>query len=438
MKALAEILLDAGWLLTGSDASPDPNSLAVLSARGLTINAGHHADLSGLQPDIVISSAAIPENNSERQQAERLAIPQISYVTALAGIFNERHGIAICGTHGKSSTTALATHLLTAGGFAPTFACGAQRISDRKNGEFRASSLMVAEACEYARHFLELKPQTICLLGIEEDHFDCYPTVEDACRAYQKFAGSLPEDGRLIVNADCPRAIQIANALRAEVSAFSVSDPATAWFGERIGPRVRVFHHGEEILVAQFFQPGAHALSNLVAAIATTYDFGVNGPSLPDAIAGFQGLARRFQIISQSEARTVIDDYAHHPTEIRATLLAAREQFPTAIIRCVFQPHQVLRTQRLLREFAEALCLADQIAILPVYAAREINDADRVALAKKLAGLICEIGTECSFLPSLDQLPPRLETTGQSHEVILTIGAGDITRIHNDCTRSIQ
>ena len=435
MKAIAEVLLDAGWQLTGSDANPDPESLRLLTNRGMTISTGNPSELQETTIDLVIYSAAIPEQNAEREHAVRQNIPQFSYTKVLAEIFNARHGIAVCGTHGKSSTTALAAHLLSfANQTPPSFVCGAQRVFDNRNSKLEDSDLIIAEACEFRQHFLNLKPQTICLLGIDEDHFDCYPTIEDSVATYKKFIRQLPTGGKLIVNMDCRHSLQVSTETHADVIRFSRVNRHVEWFGERCGTKTSIAQQGEKFLEVEFRQPGGHALSNLLAAVAVAELYDRNASEIAASIASFQGLRRRFEIKSKTEQRVVIDDYAHHPTELRATLSAVREQFPNTRIVCVYQPHQILRTTRLLSEFSEALSMADEVAILPIYAARERDSDVKIQVALQLVEQVSQLGTKCTFLPSLDHVRSRLETTGKTQEVFLTIGAGDLTRIHNDRT----
>lgn len=408
-----------------------------LSGIGLDVSSKHDASLVTRELDVVIYSAAIPISNPERTQAEKLGIPQTSYVEALAQIASEHRSLAVAGTHGKSSTTAWITALVEAAGRSPTFACGAERTIDSRNGKLGQDGLAIVEACEYRNHFHHFSPQAICLLGIEPDHFDCFPSFNDMVASYASFIQQLPDDGALIFNKDCPVSVEVAASSPARTISFATEDQSAGWCCQQIGAEVQIYRSGKYARSFPFSLFGRHQLMNLSAAIATLefFDIQLSLPEIARQISSPPKLKRRFEFIEKCDLGTVIDDYAHHPTEIRMTLAAVREQFPKSRIRCCFQPHQLTRTQNLYDEFLNALALSDSTFILPVYAAREQHTEESILISQRMAGDLRQLGHEAMFIGSLDQVWRTLETDANSQDILVTLGAGDITRIHNERTR---
>lgn len=443
MKALAEILLDARWTLTGSDSHGDTETLERLKKQGMNIAGSHSESAIPGATQIVIHSAAISENNPERQQATDWGLPQRSYHEAVAQLIADRCGIAVAGTHGKSSTTCLLVSLFEAAGLSPTFLCGAERLTDGRNGKLGNGEYVIFEACEYRNHFLAYRPQISCLLGIEPDHFDCFPNFEDAVQSYRAFVQLIPENGVLVFNADCEIARAVSHETRAKTVSFSQRDQSADWSIESHGSDVTVCLNNRHKPQRETFSypiPGAHQLANLVAALATAAAAGlsISTPAVQQAIANPPRLKRRFEILESSEQLTVIDDYAHHPTEIIATLNTTREYLPNRRIVCCFQPHQLSRTQALRAAFVDALALADQVYMLPVFGAREGHSEQLTLESKQIVTMLKSRNVEAAFIPSLDRVWSTVETDTRYGDIFLTLGAGDLTRIHNERTRRIQ
>lgn len=437
MKGLAEILLDDGWKLSGSDSQADPQVVARFRERGMHINSKHAASAISAEQNLVVFSAAIPADNVERQAAKQLGIPQLSYVQAVARIVNSKLGIAVAGTHGKSSTTAWIGSLLYDFGQSPLYLCGAERLFDHRNGKYGTGELAVVEACEYRRHFLSLRPQMIVLLGIEHDHFDCYADFDSMLSAYREFLALLPEQGHLIYNLDCNVTANLAAGSHSRKTSYSRASREANYYCEQQAGSLQFFQNGIPWLQLQSPFLPRYQLQNLLAAISVIAALGIDlaGPEISQAIQSAPQLKRRFEILQHSPEQTVIDDYAHHPTEIRATLAAARAQFPGSRLLCCFQPHQLSRTQNLRAEFVEALLLADIVYLLPVYAARETPTVEFQIESERLVEIIQNRGRLARFIPSLDQVWRTLETDVRKQDVILTLGAGDLTRIHYERTR---
>lgn len=444
MKALAEALLDEGASLSGSDQSIDPQSQAHYASRGVEVSVNHDPQRVTTELDLLVYSAAIPETNPERQRARELDIDTISYPEAIGRLSRHLKTVAVAGTHGKSSTTAQIVALLQSAGWDPSYLCGAERVIDGRSGHSGTDHLLIVEACEYRRHFLALEPDVICLLGIEPDHFDCFPLFEDAIAAYQGFIQRLSENGCLFYNADCPVTRQLAKSCRVETLPIANT---LATFGSTVAP-------GESALLPH--QSGVrnpqlplamHERFNLRAAATVVNRLEIDwlDECVQERLWTPVRLKRRFEIKTHPSGWTVIDDYAHHPTEIRATLTAARMRYPQRRLVCCFQPHQVSRTQQLKEEFVDALCLADRVYLLPVFAARESPSSAQLLESEKLAAQLHRRGVAASVIPSLDQVWSTLETdapdssridgaTLDGSDVVLTLGAGDLSRLHHDRT----
>ncbi len=437
MKGLAEVLLDDGWKLTGSDQNPDPERLRLLINRGIALATKHCSEAVSKEMDLVIFSAAIPESSIERQRAAALDIPQISYSEAVARLANEQQLVAIAGTHGKSSTTALVASLFEQTGTDVTFFCGAQRCEDQRNGKLGNSEIVVVEACEYQRHFLNFRPKLITLLGIEADHFDCFPSLDDAVTAYAEFIRLLPENGTLVYRRDCETSCKLAQTVNCRSVSFSITSREADWFAETRDGTVQLFKSGGLKQTFPSELPGKHSLLNLLAATTTAAQFGVDLTSAgaQKFFASPTRLKQRFEILASTDSRIFVDDYAHHPTEIEATLQAAREHSPQSRIVCIFQPHQLSRTQKLHAEFVDSLALADVVYLLPVFRAREPESVLFDEESQKIVKKLISRQIPATFIPSLDQVWSTIETDSQRNDVVLTIGAGDLTRIHNERTR---
>ncbi|MEW4489566.1 Mur ligase family protein [Thalassoglobus sp. JC818] len=438
MKSLVDVICDAGWHMTGSDFSQNENTWKELRRRNLFRLQDVSDWNTRVSCNLLIYSAAVPESDRFRQLAYENNVPQLSYVEALARITNSSDGIAVCGTHGKSSTTSLLSHFMQAAGVHATTFCGAQQVSDGRSGRLGLDDVVIVEACEFREHFLQFQPKQICLLGIEPDHFDCFPTLNHAIGAYDRFIQSLPANGTLTVNWDCKAsrdlALQYESNQQGRVVSYALSNPAATWTAHRDGRSVLIYESGQKVLEGSFPLPGEHALRNLLAAIATLSASVRVDERIASSIQEYRGLKRRFEVVREISERVVIDDFAHHPTEVRVTLETARRHYPDSHLVCYFQPHQVSRTRALLHEFAHSLQLANEVFVLPIYAARETISELQETTAKELANLVAQLGTKSEFLTSLDPIRTRLETTPLTKELIITLGAGDIAQIHDDRT----
>lgn len=442
MKALAEVLSDQGWKVTGSDLHVSDAVVSSLSRRGLRIHAGHQSKFVPSGATVVVYSPAVGPENPERQLAARTGIPQLSYSQMLGRLMKGKTGVCIAGTHGKSTTTAMTGCILTEDEAYPTVVVGAELCGWRASGWAGAGKHFVVESCEYQRHFLDLTPQHAAILGIEPDHFDCFRDFSETIAAFTAFAQRVPSDGRLLIPAGSEPAKNACVAASARVETFGLT-PEADWWATDIrtianGTRFRAFHQGEYLTEIALRVPGRHNVLNALAALALASGAGARIASIREALAEFPGIKRRFETLGSWRGVTLIDDYAHHPTAVAATLAAARERFPRRKVWCLFQPHQVSRTTALMGEFACSFGRADETLVVPVFAAREAVDDEPESVSRELAERIVDAGGRARFAPGLDHATATLDDELQPGDVLITMGAGDIGQVHHAFTRRLQ
>lgn len=442
MKALAEVLAGRGWIVTGSDLHAPDSTIAAFSRRGLRIHSGHEARFLPGEADLVVYSPAVRPENPERRLAERLGIPQYSYSQMLGRLMQDKIGLCVAGTHGKSTTTAMAGCILTAAELAPTVVVGAELCGWRTNGWAGDGPHFVVESCEYQRNFLDLSPHSAAILGIEPDHFDCYAHFDETVAAFSAFAQRVPAEGRLLIPAGSEAARAATLAAAAPVETFGLVPEADWWAGDirpaAAGTRFRAYYQGEYVTEIALRIPGRHNVQNALAALALAHRAGASAGVIREALAEFPGIKRRFETVGSWRGVTLIDDYAHHPTAVAVTLAAARERFPRRKLWCAFQPHQVSRTTALLADFAKALARSDEALIVPVFAARENVDQEPAHVSRELAGQVVDSGGQARFVAGLDHAVATLDDELQPGDVLITMGAGDIGQIHHAFTRRLQ
>lgn len=441
MKALAEYLTDCDISVTGSDLASSGPLWDAMCERGLTLHQGHQADFVANDTQLLIHSPAIGADNPERVAARNQGIKQYSYTEFLGKLLETESGICIAGTHGKSTTTAMTAFILESSRLQPSVFVGAELCGRGRSGWAGRGEWMVVESCEYRRHFLSYAPRYAAILGIEADHFDCYATVDDAASAYGQFAANVASDGILLVSAASPAAIQAAGQTKAAIATFSCEAPADWWATDvrstTIGQRFRVFHEGDFFSEIEIDLPGDHNISNALAATALSHYAGCSPMQIRVALSRFKGIKRRFEAVGSYRGVTLIDDYAHHPTAVAKTLAAARQRFPKRRLWAVYQPHQASRTTALEAEFVSALSNADQVIIARTFAARESSAAGEDRTAVQLAEKLSARKVPTRYCGALDQLVESLDDALRPGDVLLTMGAGDIDRVHNAFTRRL-
>ena len=431
LSAIARVLMEQGTEISGSDLVLSPVARA-LARDGARVSEGHVAEnVDGA--DWVVVSSAVPASNAELEAARAAAIPVFKRPEILRRMMDSHVGVAVAGTHGKTTTTAMIASILLADNRDPTFVVGGVIAGLGTNARAGKDPLFVVEADEYDHTFLGLRPKVAVVTNVEHDHPDCYPAFADFRAAFEEFVALVPGDGLLVICSDDPVARELGRrhqSAGAAVRFFGLRQGAE-WRAEEIRPN---FAGGVDFLALQRDEvlglvrlrvPGAHNASNAMGALAVADFLKVPFRVSRDALTDFRGVARRFEVKGEAGGVIVVDDYAHHPTEIRATLEAARARFPARPLWAVWQPHTYSRTKTLLEGFAQAFGVADHIIVLPIFPARE---TDTLGLTSgDVAAAIQFPDVRCAG--SLDEALVWLGTEVRSGDVVLTLGAGDGSRV---------
>ena len=431
MSGLAEILLEENFRISGSDAKASPLT-RTLEERGAVIYYGQRASNIKDDVDVVVYTAAIHPDNPEFACAREKGLPMLTRAELLGQIMrNYDTPIAISGTHGKTTTTSMISQILLAAKKDPTITVGG--ILKAINGNLRVgkSDVFISEACEYTNSFLNFRPKYSIILNIEAEHLDFFKDIHDIRNSFHLFAKNTKENGAIIINGEIENYQEIVEGLAPQVITYGMSDacdfyPADITFNEKACANFTAMYHGEKVMDVALNVPGLHNVSNALAAIALALDLKISKEDILAGLSAFGGADRRFQYKGCVDGVTVIDDYAHHPTEIEATLHAAKN-YPHKKIWCVFQPHTYTRTKALLPEFAKALSLADHVVLADIYAARE---TDNLGISSaNLQELISEIGTPCEYFPTFDEIENFLLENCTQGDLLITMGAGDVVNI---------
>ena len=427
MSGLAELLVRRGVRVTGCDASPSEESRRDLARIGINAIAGHSSDhVAGAR--MLVVTSAMPKNHPELEAARAAGLPIVRRAEALGEATRVGDVVAIAGTHGKTTTTVLTTEALAAARLEPTGLVGG-RVADW-NGNLRAGSdrLFVVEADEYDRSFLALTPTIAVITNVEADHLDIYRDLGDIQGAFEQF---LSPARAVVLCADDPGADQLKLTSGAEVVRYGVENSEARVVAESVQlmPRGALFalHFDGKCLGDVDLQiTGMHNVRNALAAIACGLTLGVTLPAMLPGLRRFAGVQRRFQLLGQERGVNVVDDYAHHPTEIRATLAAARNAFPDSRLIAAFQPHLYTRTRDFAREFGEALATADRVFLTEIYPAREQPIAGVTSALVKDA--VERAGGTIAWFGDRGALADALARDTAEGDVVLTLGAGDITK----------
>lgn len=404
VSAVARMMLERGVAVRGSDRGP---SLITekLASDGAKIFFGHCAGNLASETDVVIYSPAILDDNEELAAARAKSISTYTYPEALGMISRGMRTIAVSGTHGKTTTTAMIALELTEAELAPTVIVGSLLKNSGSNFILGTSDLFVVEACEYKRSFLNLSPEILVITNIDNDHLDYYGTIEGVQQAFMEMVAKVPAHGTIVCNPNDPRVAPVLDGAVAQIVDYT-----------------------EEILGAPLRVSGDHNIKNAQAALAVARVLGVDVALASTALSKFEGTWRRMERKGETEKGALVyDDYAHHPTEIRATLQGFRAIHPTGNIRVVFQPHLYSRTKLLFNDFAESFSDADEVLVAPIYAARE--ERDPTISGEKLAAAIREYRPRTSSFDDADTLSEFLRETASENDIVITMGAGDIYKI---------
>ncbi len=431
MSGLAEILLKKNFRISGSDSTSSPLTDKLIKA-GAEVFIGQSADNVRGNPDCVVYTAAIHPDNPEFAAAVEAGIPMLTRAELLGQIMrNFDTPIAVAGTHGKTTTTSMCSHILMSGGLDPTVTVGGILPSIGGNIRIGDSGCFVAEACEYTNSFLSFYPKIEIILNVDADHLDFFKDLDDIASSFHRFAGLLPPDGTLIICRDTAKFDVVTEGLGCGIITFSMDGDAdyTAKdivFDEKGRASFTCVERGTPLGTFALRVPGAHNVSNALASVALGRRLGISAEKIREGLEGFLGTDRRFEFKGHLNGADIIDDYAHHPTEIRATLTAAGN-YPHRRLIIAFQPHTYTRTKALLPEFADALAAADLVVLADIYAAREKNTIG--ISSDDLRAEIEKRGTEAVYLPTFEEIETYLKSQVKEGDLLITMGAGNIVEV---------
>ncbi len=436
MSAIARVMVQQGYVVSGSDRKL--NALTEALARdGVTIYEGHQAAHIG-DAELVLISSAIPPDNVEVQAARGRGLPVLKRVDILGELMMGQVGVAVAGTHGKTTTTAMIVHVLDGAGYDPTYIVGGIVPSTGSNAGVGRGPAFVIEADEYDYMFLGLRPQVAVITNVEHDHPDLFPELGDVVRAFNQFAALLPEDGLLVACADDPIAATLGHNRRVmqwPVASYGLHNPVADWQAVDWQPNhmggmnfTLRCEGGAQVLGRVMLRvPGQHNVQNALAALIVVNHLGVPLADALASLATFSGAERRFDVRGEARGVTVIDDYAHHPTAIRATLAAARDRYPRSLIWAVWQPHTYSRLRVLWDGFATAFnpSHVDHVLVTDVYAARE--QPGEGPDVPDLVGQIAhpDVRHAASFADAVEALASGVKPG----DVVIILSAGDAPQI---------
>ncbi len=431
MSGLAEILLDEGFTISGSD-SKESDLTKHLEARGIQIFYGQKA--SNIIPgiDLVVYTAAIHEDNPEFAEAKSKNLPMLSRAELLGQIMdNYENSIAVAGTHGKTTTTSMISQILLEAKTDPTITVGG--ILDAINGNLRVgnSEVFISEACEYTNSFLNFRPKYSIILNIEAEHLDFFKDINDIRASFRKYSANTLANGATIINGEIDNYEEIVDGLPQQIITYGLNSTYDYYaenitYDEKACAIFSAMHNGTKIMDVHLNVPGKHNVSNSLAAIALCQAMNIPTEAIISGLAKFGGANRRFQYKGEIDGVTIIDDYAHHPTEIRATLTAAAN-YPHKRLVLVFQPHTYSRTKAFLNDFADVLSMADVVVLADIYAAREQNTYG--ISSKDILNLLKEKGTDAYYFPTFDEIEKFLLKKCINGDLLITMGAGNVVEI---------
>jgi len=443
MSGLAKLLLKNKAIVTGSDQTAS-EAVERLCRMGADIKTGHRAENLVPQTDSVVVSAAVKEDNPELTLARQRGCRIYKYARMLGVLCNRYEAIAVAGTHGKSTTAAWLAYCLKQAGIDPNFIIGAEVTQLGTSSGVGESKYFVAEACEYDRSFLNLKPTIACVLNIEADHLDYYKNEQEIVDAFVQFAGGIKNNGVLIANGEDTNVAKVIGELPPGVRCESFGFDEDCNFSAR---NIRlnnglysfdVYHNGQFSGATRIALPGRHNILNALAVVAIAVNLGLPAGQILELLSGFTGIDRRLMLKEKLGEITILDDYAHHPTEIRASLQALRQRYSPRRILCVFQPHQYSRTRFLLDDFAESFKLADVTIVPEIYFVRDTESAKREINAEILVERIRDNGAEAVFIKDFGAICDYLKENTAPGDLVVTMGAGDIWKVADEYIQRLR
>ena len=430
LSAIAEILLSRGYSVSGSDMK-ESDITSKLAKMGARIFIGHRAETVD-NADLVVYSAAVGKDNPEIMRAAERGIETVTRAQMLGVLMSEyENSIAISGTHGKTTTTSMVSLILERAKLEPTILVGGNLAEIGGNVKVGHSKYFVTEACEYMDSFLSLRPKIEIILNIDSDHLDYFKDIDHIVSSFDRFASLVPESGIIIAYDANPFVNKVIRG-HGNVVTFGLNENCDYWvsdilFNENGMPSFKVNHEGQTLTTVQLAVPGEHNILNALAAFTCSHTLGVDAETIRETLEEYRGTQRRFDIVGiTSEGVKIVDDYAHHPTEIKATLDAS-QNVPHNSLWCIFQPHTYTRTKALLSDFAKALSMADHVVLADIYAARE---TDNLGISSQtLQTEIQKLGTTCDYFPSFEEIEKFLQKNYSPGDLLITMGAGDVVKI---------
>ncbi len=438
MSGIAEMLYDEGFEITGSDMASSEVTDHLIEL-GISICFEHKAENVGNAHAVVISSA-IRDDNPEVIAAQESMIPVIRRAEMLGELMRAKYGVGIGGTHGKTTTTSIVGAVLTAGGFDPTVIVGGRVQQYGTNVKAGGRNIMVAEADEYDRSFLNLTHSMAVITSLEADHLDYYGDFDSIKEAFIEFANIVPFYGTIILNMDDENVVSLIPNLKRPVRTFGFTTQANIRasnpsFDKGVST-FTVHCNGDTLGEVNLRMPGLFNIRNALAAIAVGVEFDIPWEKIELALEGFRGVVRRFEIKGEESGVMVVDDYAHHPTEVEETLKAAKSGYGRPLV-AIFQPHLYSRTRDFYRDFAKALLLSDMLIVTGIYAARE--DPMPGVSAEMIVTAAREYGHKnCHYIDDKQTVPNFIRDHIIDNSIVMTIGAGDIYRICPDILEALR
>jgi len=437
MSGLAQLLIRHCGIVVGSDQTAS-GVIEKLCEMGADIKIGHSAENLNPETDAVVISAAIKENNPELKLARQKGLKVYKYAQMLGELMNRYDGIAVAGTHGKSTTSGWLIYLLRQAGIDPNFIIGAEITQLGSSSGVGDSKYFVAEACEYDRSFLNLKPKIACILNIEQDHLDYYKDEQEIVETFEQFAMGIKPNGVLIAGGLDPNVARVIRQLPSErrCETFGFEENCNFYAQNlRLNNGLYAFdiyHNGKLLGATKISLPGRHNILNALAVVAMAVNVGVPPQQILELLPDFTGIDRRLMLKEKIGGVMVLDDYAHHPTEIRASLQAMHQRYQPKRIWCVFQPHQYSRTRFLLDDFAESFKLADITIVPEIYFVRDSQAVKREINSQILVERMRANGTKAIFIDSFGAICDYLKTEVRPGDLVVTMGAGDIWKVADE------
>jgi len=439
MSSAARLLLAGGCKLSGSDSTAS-GVTAEMARIGAMVSIGHSRENIPDGCDLVVTTAAARPDNPEVVEAKKRNLHIIKYARLVGLMMRDRMGIGVAGTHGKTTTSSMLAEVLRFASLKPSYIIGGKIVGHRQYDCAGSGQFFVAEACEYDRSFLSLCPTYSIITNVEPDHLDYYGSKEALYEAFKQYLLMMPSHGMALIGGDSAAAVEAARAARCRIMTYGL--------GEHCDWRVRIHQStngissfelaGPQTINIEISLPGEHNIINAAGVAALAASLGVKRDVIAAGLAGFQGVERRFQMLTPGMSISVIDDYAHHPTEIAAVLRGARNWFPGRRLWVVFQAHQHSRTRAFFEDFAQSLTLADRVTIAKIFSVRE-TEYDRMSVnGGDIAGRLYQLSTESEYLPDFRSIEYLLDSESSKGDVIIIMGAGDIYKVGHSFAQTLK